>query len=435
MKDDRTPAALYDRIREGQDAALGAADRAPGRERFVRHSAVRRSPTRARARTLGLLAAAALVAVLALVLLPARSLQFEVDGARGRASVWMAAPATGTSELRFSDGTELDLREEGRARVEDVDARGARVVLERGTVDARVVHRPDTRWLVQAGPFDVRVTGTHFVTSWDPGEGHFVLVLEEGSVEVTGPTWQGERSVRAGERIDLRVSTQARAAVAPASDVALAPRASASVAPRTPEPLDAPTGTSPVPRTSPSASAAIAPDGGNLERIRELAAKNAHREAYDLAVSSGLLDAEADAATTALLADVSRLSGHASSARKLLERLRSRFPASRQASEAAFVLGRMDFDAGQTGRAQRWFSTYLAERPNGPLAVEARGRVLECLLRSGDRDAIAKAADLYLEQYPSGPHAEVARRASSSASPSSSSSSPSASPSSSSSPE
>jgi transmembrane sensor len=414
MDVDRSPTRLHERVRHEQDAALDAVDRAPGRERFVRRATALRRPIRARSHAWMALVAAALVAVCALVLLPTGSLQFEVDGTRGRASEWMAAPAKGASELRFSDGTELELRDEGRARVEDLDARGARVVVERGTIEARVVHRPDTRWLVQAGPFDVRVTGTRFVTSWDPAAGRFLLVLEEGSVMVTGPSWRGERSLRAGESIDLHVPSATVASV-PSADVvavpdAVAPRASSE--PRASARSSAPTDALRAPHAQPGASVEVAADVSVLDRVRSLASQNAYREAYDLAAGAGLLAADADAATTALLADVSRLSGHAASARELLGRLRSRFPASRHASEAAFLLGRMDFDAGQTGSAQRWFTAYLSERPDGPLAMDVRGRMLECVMRSGDEDAVRAEALRYLARHPSGPHAELARRAS-----------------------
>ena len=60
--------------------------------------------------------------------------------------------------------------------------------------------------------------------------------------------------------------------------------------------------------------------------------------------------------------------------------------------------------------AVNWFRTYLKERPNGALAREASGRLLEALSRSGDRSGAERAAESYLARYPSGQHAAFARQ-------------------------
>ena len=73
------------------------------------------------------------------------------------------------------------------------------VVLERGSLHAAIVHRADTRWNVQAGPFEVRVTGTAFKVGWDPATEGFTLTLEEGRVVVSGCSLGEERVVAAGE--------------------------------------------------------------------------------------------------------------------------------------------------------------------------------------------------------------------------------------------
>jgi hypothetical protein len=107
------------------------------------------------------------------------------------------------------------------------------------------------------------------------------------------------------------------------------------------------------------------------------------------------------------LAEVCRFSGHASEAMRVLTKLRQRFAGNEEAAVAAFQLGRLSSD-GQL--AASWFRSYLKERPGGELAREASGRLLEALDRAGDRAGAIAAAQNYLEQYPSGPHASFARR-------------------------
>src|SRR5205809_862285 len=72
------------------------------------------------------------------------------------------------------------------ARIAETNAAGARVLLEQGGLHADVVHRPRTRWSVEAGPFVVRVTGTRFDVGWDPETQSVKVALQQGSVVVTG---------------------------------------------------------------------------------------------------------------------------------------------------------------------------------------------------------------------------------------------------------
>ena len=110
------------------------------------------------------------------------------------------------------------------------------------------------------------------------------------------------------------------------------------------------------------------------------------------------------------LSDAARFAGHADRAKLVLEEVRRRFPGDARASVAAFDLGRIAFDDDAAyADAARWFDTYLGERPTGPLAREAAGRRMEALARSGDLAAAKRAAKRYLEDFPAGPHAEVAR--------------------------
>ena len=71
--------------------------------------------------------------------------------------------------LRFSEGSSLRLEPGSRLRVTDTTVEGAYVLIERGTLHADIAKVDgDTRWLIQAGPFSLQVTGTSFATTWDP---------------------------------------------------------------------------------------------------------------------------------------------------------------------------------------------------------------------------------------------------------------------------
>jgi len=111
-----------------------------------------------------------------------------------------------------------------------------------------------------------------------------------------------------------------------------------------------------------------------------------------------------------LLGDVARLSGDAGRALLAYERVRSRASGSEAAANAAFAMGRVDFDQREAyAEAARWFAAYRNERSSGPLARDATGRQMEALSRAGDAAAAARVADEYLRKYPNGPHAPLAR--------------------------
>ncbi|RYE89018.1 MAG: hypothetical protein EOO75_12515, partial [Myxococcales bacterium] len=170
----------------------------------------------------------------------AAAVTFQAAGAPGAVDAWLAAPTTAALPLRFSDGSALDLAPGSRARVASVAPEGARVVLERGRADVAVVHRSDTRWVLSAGPFEVRVTGTRFAVEWDAAHEVFRLAMAEGSVVVTGACLTGPSTFRGGDALSLACPGRPAAG----SPAALAPRPTAGA-----------------PAGSLAASAAGAPDG------------------------------------------------------------------------------------------------------------------------------------------------------------------------------
>jgi outer membrane protein assembly factor BamD (BamD/ComL family) len=89
--------------------------------------------------------------------------------------------------------------------------------------------------------------------------------------------------------------------------------------------------------------------------------------------------------------------------------VRSRFPGTDAAADAAFLLARMHFHDASPHMAATWLETYLRERPEGRFAREAAGRLIETYQQTADMARARGAAERYLRRYPRGPHAELAR--------------------------
>ncbi|MFO0547820.1 MAG: tetratricopeptide repeat protein [Polyangiaceae bacterium] len=379
------------------DEQLSSFDMGAQRERVLsRVRPPRRVPG---ARALALLAAAAIFVVAALFFVRRSNnqpspvaLSFQIGGAQGVVGEWLAAPSDKPLPVAFSDGSRLTLAAGSQARVAETTTSGAEVVLERGSLEAEVRHRADTSWRVDAGPFQVHVVGTRFEVSWDPTMKRLRLTLREGAVDLTGPGIDGARRVAAGESVELALGEPPPSATASNASAALpAPSASSAARPSTEDPKD----------------------DSAIPAFRRYANSGDNKSAWAALSEDGFgaWVARSGPADLALLADIARFTGHPAEAAQALVALRDRFPRSSQAADAAFMLGRAAFDQkGAVTEALSWFTTYLTERPNGTYAQEALGRVLECHARAGSTEAARKAATRYLELYPNGPHAEIARR-------------------------
>ncbi len=373
--------------------------------RMAKTSLVRRPATLGT----GLVVAAAAAAVF-LWLRPAPTMSFRVREEPGQVGAWLVS----TTELPvvFSDGTSLTFDRDSVAKVTAVSATGAEVEIPEGRVRAAVVHSAKSRWTMTVGPFAVHVTGTRFDAGWNTRERVFTLDLHEGSVMVDGCAIAPQR-VRAGSTVRVRCEA-GRGEVEPLVDApAVVERAAEAGAPDE-EPVraalpDAPSGRTVVaatPGTSQEARSSPAPPSW-----RELAAQGKSRAA--LAAALDHFDDEClhdTAADVMLLADQARYAGDVSPARSALLALRARFAGTDRAATAAFLLGRLAFDAGAFGEASKWFEQASVEAPNGPLARETTGRLIEARENAGEHLAARAAAQRYLQRYPSGPDAPLAIR-------------------------
>lgn len=339
----------------------------------------------------GALATAACLAVY-LGTRPEPSLTASVSGASvGRGEVVRSGPEP--MPIAFSDGTRLTLEPNSSARLDRVDAHGAEVFLTNGTLHADVVPRTHGRWVVEAGPFEILVTGTEFDAEWMPASETLEVSLTEGSVRVSGDCLERPAEMRAGqaERFTCRRNVATESTPVSAAPSAPAPSESGED------------------RAAPSAPAPLVADAMDWKKQ---ASEGHFKEALAVAEAQGFsrLCATEDAASVLELGNVARLAGKPGLAAQAYTSVRTNAPGTSAASTAALQLGRMAFDgAGDFAAARRWFTVYLSESPGGPYGQEALGRLMEAEHKAGDTEAARRTAARYLAAYPGGAHAALAR--------------------------
>lgn len=311
------------------------------------------------------------------------------DGQAGQAGAFVSADAP--EAIAFADGSALELAAGSDLRFAEVDADGARLDLQRGRVRLDVVHRDDsTRWAVQAGPFVVDVVGTRFAVGWDPETRAFELHMEEGRVELEGPGLE-RRAVVAGQTVRLSV---------PDEPVAVAEL-------ELPEPGDELDAVGP--------EIVVEPDEERPTRRRaaldwrRMAREGRHRDAIRAADWDRIL-ALGGPADLITLGDAARFAGESEKAAAAYQAVRVRHPNDARAPQAAFFLGRLALARGDHAGAARFFDAAASEAPAGPFAAVAEGRRIEAYAAAGNAAAARQAARSYLDRWPEGAHATVARR-------------------------
>jgi len=226
--------------------------------------------------------------------------------------------AANGSRVEFSEST-IDVGPESAVRLTGDVAHGVVVYLERGRVECDVAPRHGRPpFVVDAGPVEVRVVGTHFGVV-RRGDGVTVDV-ERGAVEVTS---QGVHTmVEAGSHWP-----KAPEAAAPAPEPAPAP--------------EAPRG------TSPTVSAAAPGTPASPSRA---AAALSPREQYETA---SRLEARQPDAALAMYRELAQKGGA-------------------WGKNALFAEGRLEVDRGNDADARVLLREYLARYPSGPNAGDAR---------------------------------------------------------------
>ena len=391
--------ALGQRVARLQDASIDS--EADQLEAQARWEALLERPKPRRHRALAAGALAASLAIVWLGLRPEARLSFTVDEAPGEVGAWLVAAKA--LPVRFSDGSTLRAESGSQLRILDASSRGAAVVLERGVLEANIVHQKGARWSVQSGPFVIEVTGTRFRAGWEPVQQELSVSLFEGSVVVQGRGGSQRRVVRAGEQFTISAISQRwtrRTKEQNARPPAKAP------------PAKAPPVRTATKRVLPGRLKSSRPPAFKPPRWRRLLAKKRVSEALIAAKAEGLSEVfgSAQLEELAQLARAARLAGERDVANLANKTLRSRFAGSAQAAQAAFLLGRAAQQANQLRAARRWFGLYLIEAAQGDFRAEAMGRLIEVHAASGDGGAARAAAQRYLQAYPKGPHRAYAEQ-------------------------
>lgn len=405
------------RVAALQDEALLARTRPPTHERLAAiHRAYARKVTSGRRggyKTL--LALAAIVAAPFVIALWSHEqrLDFVVGTTRapGKLGVWVSAPVDEETVIAFSDGSQVRLTAGAQARVLSTGVHGARMVIERGNVRADVVPRARNDWWVVGGPFEIHVTGTSFDARWEPDREELRIVMHEGHVEVQGGCLSPVRSLSKGDSATISCAPKTAATTGTRPELTV-PRAAPSiaavapVAPSTGQSVEAPPARKSNP-TKPVETSAAAPPSW-----RAWAKLGAYKEALAAAEQEGFdtLCATLSVGELLELATTARLAGNMVHASEAYSAVRGRFSGTDGAAMAAFHLGQIAFDGAHSyPEAHRWFTTYLSERPSGTLAAEALGRLMEAEQRVGDLTAARVTASTYVQRYPTGAHARLAR--------------------------
>jgi hypothetical protein len=387
-----------------------------GRERLLASAAVR-SAERALPRPFrawpAILTAACALAVAAWFVRP-RTLSYEVRGGSAQQS-HVGARADAPAEITFSDGSRVKADPGAQLRIADTRSDGARVLVERGVASAHVVHREHTSWLFQAGPFEVRVTGTKLRIAWDPAREELDLTLEEGSVEVRSPLGTQPIAVRAGQRFLARAepSKHWTGQVVQAGSGASAEEAGANGSTtNTATTTTTITNTNTITTTGATRGKAQAQPPSHRDTWQSLVTRGEFEAVIAAATAKGVDGCLASCPATELraLADAARYTKRLELAEKCLLSLRERFAGSGPSAGAAFLLGRTSELRGRNAQAEHWYELYLGESADGEYASDAlagRMRVVEVLRgKAAARDLAVE----YLRRYPDGVYASSARR-------------------------
>jgi TolA-binding protein len=337
---------------------------------------------------------------------PDTNLSYRVDGRAPLAGGYVLAQSS-QSSLAFSDGSRVMLSARARGRVVEVSSAGARFALEEGLLAVDIVHRPNGRWLFEAGPFLVTVHGTSFTVEWHPTDAVFELRLRQGAVSVSSPVAPALVGLRAGQT--LRVSLRDQTSTVGTLDAeSMTPAPSKSLGPATPAPTDS---VDPVQLQAPAPPAsAEAPSWSNREwptAITDGRAVAVLAEADRLGMARVLRQADSDDLWA--LANAARYAKRYELAEQALTEQRRRFAGSPRAREAAFLLGRLhDGDPGGPSVALTWYDRYLSEAPQGTYVPDALGRKMTLMGRWDRRAEAAALAAEYIRRFPQGTYANAA---------------------------
>ena len=159
-----------------------------------------------------LLAGAGVAAAFALVMVArgvqrTRPISYVVEEGAAEQDGYIRGAGDGESQVRYSDGTHVDLENGARVSVLSRGPRGARLRVEEGRAHFDVAHLPRAAWSVEAGPYVVYVTGTVFDVRWSGSDEVIEVRMRAGSVQVGGPLLPERVTLRAGQHLTAKLAS------------------------------------------------------------------------------------------------------------------------------------------------------------------------------------------------------------------------------------
>jgi tetratricopeptide (TPR) repeat protein len=306
----------------------------------------------------------------------------------------VAVTSTEARRLTLEGGVEAELQRTSVMRIEGSDPR-----VEGGAVRFKVPRRrPGHPFVVHAERYRVIVLGTKFGVAVD-GERRVDVDVDEGVVEV----WTGDLRL-------ARLEPGQRWNSTPATDDAPGAGTSVGKDQDNAKQADAPdkaTETFELPVTAPEkAPASPAPETTlrlRSETHHRHPAARGERQVAVLATPARGATAETPAAARAALA-----AGDAPRALEIYRTLAQK--TGPVAENAAYEIGRLLNDRGQSAAAVAAWRRYRSDYPNGSLRVEADVSIIETLARSGEvDDALTEATDFLRRRPDSERRGEIAR--------------------------
>ena len=396
-------------------------------------------------------AAAAIVGiVLAVALRPEKTVPFWLgphltalsEGAR-----WESSPRE-PQTIRFQDGSLLTLEGVSAGQIQKAREHHVEVALLQGELAIDIEHSQTRQWVFLAGPYRIEDLGTVFRVSWDPRQRKLTCAVDSGKVQVEGPgISQGGVQLKANERLQVDPQTASVHPIRKDEGQSTPPARESRAEPEPPAARPTPAGQADQPAGATPAEQAVSPTGpGRPKAIRadeeptrprkaargtprkrptpaadEAPARSASPRALAQGYAPGpAKPAPGDSLSSPMqslllpelweLAESSRLEGKSDTAKLALHTVRQRFREARRARIAAFLLGRIEMEQlNHPELAARWFSTYLLEEPQGSLAEEALGRLINAYQQSGQKQLSLQAAQQYLALYPAGLFSTLAK--------------------------
>jgi hypothetical protein len=405
--------ALARLAREAGDGHVSDALHVAGRARLVAAVEKERGHHTSRVvvmRTTYAVAAMVVIAIGAWGVERYRAPEWTVEGAVAQSApsaegAFVQSPAAADAVIHFTDGSAVKLAKASRARVSRGGG-GHHVVLEDGRAEVKIAHGASLAFAFDAGPFTVKATQGSMALAWSGGDEQLEVAPTDGAALVKGGLAGEGLTVNGGDKLTAKVKsgelqiTRADGAVT----TSIAPSALPSAAP----PPAAPTLEMDLPATPPPAvTAAAATHLSWSAMVAKGDYDSVLKEADAMGVDGAI--AKRPLGDLAALADASRYKARTDVARRALTAERSRFPGSKEAHTAAFLLGRLAEDQEQApAKAIPWYDRYLKEAPSGPFASDALGRKMVCVQHTQGPDAARPIAEQYARRFPHGAYSGVA---------------------------